>query len=409
VAGDGVTAQNPLFDNVVTELKPVFDWSTVVGLWAADVIQLKSSNEYLMYYNSCKGDEAVSAMGIASAAQIEGPYTDSGLFLKSGFYFHNQKNPDGSNNNTAVDPNAIDPDAFYDAEGRLWLVYGSYSGGIFILELDPATGRPKAGQTYYGKHLLGGGHAPIEGPYIQYSQDSGYYYLFTSYGGLAAADGYNMRIARSKAPNGPYVDAAGVDQVGIKAPGDITKGGVKIMGNHQWAGTNKGYLSAGHNSAYYDAATGQHFLIFHTRFPTTGKFHQLRVHEMFVNVDGWLVASPLRYAPRTNSSGIPQAKVEYVGLSEIGGTYQMVNHGRDMAGTAKQSVQVTLGADGSVSGALSGTWRFGGNNTIALTLGGTAFTGALSRQWSEVGQEFRVTLTALNAAGEALWGVHDGA
>lgn len=36
-------------------------------------------------------------------------------------------------------PNAIDPTVFYDADDRMWMVYGSWSGGIFLLELDPAT------------------------------------------------------------------------------------------------------------------------------------------------------------------------------------------------------------------------------------------------------------------------------
>ena len=42
------------------------------------------------------------------------------------------------------------------------MVYGSYSGGIFILELNPSTGFPIAGQAY-GKKLIGGNHARIEG------------------------------------------------------------------------------------------------------------------------------------------------------------------------------------------------------------------------------------------------------
>ena len=32
----------------------------------------------------------------------------------------------------------IDPAAFYDKDNTLWMVYGSYSGGIFILGLDLA-------------------------------------------------------------------------------------------------------------------------------------------------------------------------------------------------------------------------------------------------------------------------------
>ena len=74
------------------------------------------------------------------------------------------------------------------------MVYGSYSGGIFILELDPESGFPYPGQGY-GKKLMGGNHAGLKTLYF-YSPDTDYYYLFVTFGGLAADGGYNMRIAR---------------------------------------------------------------------------------------------------------------------------------------------------------------------------------------------------------------------
>lgn len=37
-------------------------------------------------------------------------------------------------------PHAIDPVVFYDESGKLWMVYGSWSGGIYMLELDENTG-----------------------------------------------------------------------------------------------------------------------------------------------------------------------------------------------------------------------------------------------------------------------------
>src|SRR5690606_11131642 len=109
---------------------------------------------------------------------------------------------------------------------------------------------------------------------------SEYYYLFVSYGGLAADGGYNIRVGRSRAPDGPFVDAAGTDLATVKgAPGSlfddasIAPHGVKLMGGYQFlavAGepstSTTGYLSPGHNSGYYDADTGNHFLVFHTRF-----------------------------------------------------------------------------------------------------------------------------------------------
>ena len=40
----------------------------------------------------------------------------------------------------ADDPNTVSPVVFYDQEGRLWMIYGSYSGGIFVKEMGPADG-----------------------------------------------------------------------------------------------------------------------------------------------------------------------------------------------------------------------------------------------------------------------------
>ena len=65
-------------------------------------------------------------------------------------------------------PNCIDPAIFTDADGRMWMNYGSWSGGIFLLEIDPTTGYPiypvddKDADPYYGYRLIGGGHHSAE-------------------------------------------------------------------------------------------------------------------------------------------------------------------------------------------------------------------------------------------------------
>ena len=208
------------------------------------------------------------------------------------------------------------------------MTYGSYSGGIFILQMDETTGKPLPGQGY-GKHLAGGNHSAIEGSYILYSPESGYYYLFASFGGFVSTDGYNIRIARSRNPDGPYLDAEGRDLA--QASGNwesIAPYGVKLMGGFNFVAepgdreTSRGYLSPGHNSAYYDAATKKHFLITHTRFPNRGEAHSIRVHEMFVNADGWLVASPHRYVPIQGKN--------IVDGRDLLGDYKFINLGKDI-------------------------------------------------------------------------------
>ncbi|MDR3052150.1 MAG: family 43 glycosylhydrolase [Oscillospiraceae bacterium] len=137
----------------------------------------------------------------------------------------------------AADPNVIDPNTFYDKEGRLWMVYGSYSGGV---RMDEATGLPQPGQGY-GKKLLDKNHARIEGPYILYAPETDYYYLFLSFGGLEAGDGYNIRVCRSRRPDGPYLDALEQDMIRCGGPegsffGDraIEPYGVKLLGGFRF-------------------------------------------------------------------------------------------------------------------------------------------------------------------------------
>lgn len=150
-------------------------------------------------------------------------------------------NADGSFNNRHY-PNAIDANLFYDTEGKLYMVYGSWSGGIYLLELDKETGEviyPKEDSLtedgrmidrYFGTKISGGHFESGEGPYVEYNEATGYYYLHVTYGWLGADGGYHMRQFRSENPTGPYVDAAG--QPAVLPPNQSnTQFGNRLMGN----------------------------------------------------------------------------------------------------------------------------------------------------------------------------------
>jgi len=144
-------------------------------------------------------------------------------------------------------PNCIDAQIIQDVEsGRIFMDYGSFWEGIFLLELDPATGLPFAnvdsadpdyelktapglnianrGGTYITAEPLDarrtkGGNGPtnqryhvgIEGPHIFHNENTGYYYLIVAYGYNNGS--YNMRVGRSKSVTGPYYDYNGFDMV----------------------------------------------------------------------------------------------------------------------------------------------------------------------------------------------------
>lgn len=434
---DGVNANNTLFENVVTELQEIFDWSGSVGLWANNVTQLDDGRFY-MYPNLSQSDAPRASIGLAVADDVEGPYEFEGIFLQSGMW--GEISEDGVNvYDPLIHPNTIDPHVFYDNDGKLWMVYGSYSGGIFILEMDSLTGFPLEGQGY-GTHLIGGNHSRIEGPFIIYSPHTGYYYLFVTFGGLAYRDGYNMRVARSLYPDGPYYDALGNDMADVKSnpnlplfdDASIEPFGQKLFGDHFWVRDDRepgssgghGYSSPGHNSVHYDGETGKYFLVFHTRFPGQGEFHEVRVHEMFMNADGWPVVAPYRWVPYRHVPyrDIPFSagdypwyqqrcrhkawcwNVETVALEETVGEYKLINHGKAIIGEIIEPVAVFLNGNGSVSGEFSGSWARSWGNRITVDLDGVgSFAGVMSRGWNETSEQFVVTFTAQSVEGISIW------
>jgi arabinan endo-1,5-alpha-L-arabinosidase len=406
---EGVNDDNPLFATYQLEAADGIAWSGGhIGSWAADVIQL-ADGKFYFYYNHCASpengecDSSRSYLGLAVADDIEGPYQNLGLLLTSGHRGSENPGIDGNTYDGNIHPNAIDPDVFFDKTGRLWMVYGSYSGGIWIMELDTQSGFPLPDQGY-GTKLMGGYFSAIEGPFMLYSPQTDYYYLFTSFGGFIQNDGYNMRIARSRSPQGPFVDAQGQDMLGAAGGwSSIAPYGVKLMGGHLFdahpgdPGSDHGYMAPGHNSAYYDAETGQHFLIFHTRFPHLGEGHQIRVHQLFVNSDDWLVASPHRYAPISGENVVDSGDVQ--------GTYQFIRHGKDINRAAHKSVYLTLAAGGVVSGAYQGEYSLTGHNQISLQLDdGSRFNGVLAWQYNDNTGQLVPTFSALSEQGEAVWG-----
>lgn len=409
---DGVTASNPLFlngaSNVFSELAETFSWAQSSTLWAADVKRMPDGKFY-MYYNACKGDSPRSALGIAVANNIEGPYVDKGIILKSGMW--GQPSHDGTIYDALKHPNAVDPHVFSDRAGKLWMVYGSYSGGIFILALNPSTGMPLPGQGY-GKRLMGGNHARIEGAYVMYSPATSHYYLFTSFGGLDSTGGYNLRVARSLNPDGPYVDAQGNDMAAVKSDptkplfddASIAPYGVKLMGSFLFerslgdagTGIGTGYVSLGHNSAYVDPASGKHFLIFHARFPERGEQHEIRTHQLFMNADGWPVVAPRRYTGET----LGAVRREFVQ-----GDYMLVNHGKDISAAIKKSQSIALNADGTITGAVSGSWLLTGSNGIEIRLpGASPYKGVFVNGWDETAKSPAMTFSAVSREGVSLFG-----
>lgn len=307
-------------------------------------------------------------------------------------------------------PNAIDPTVFYGADGKLYMVYGSWSGGLFIHELDKQTGEviyPGEDGTdetsgnfidrYFGTHIAGGNHQSGEGSYIQYDKETGYYYLYETYGGLLSTGGYNMRLFRSENVYGPYVDAKG--QNAAKNGNNNTQYGIKLIGNYQFDGQT-GYRSAGHNSVLTDD-DGSRYIVYHQRFEEEKQTerHELRVHQQFINEDKWPVTAVYEYRGE---------KIGHYDDSEVVGEYEVIDHGTDSSGNMLETKSLTLNADGTVSGDLNGTWEKKAAEDydyVTIQIDNATYKGVFFAQQNEADNPQNVmTFTTIGDNNECLWG-----
>ena len=407
------------------------------NMWAPDVIYNKEMQKWCMYL-SINGDNWMSSIILLTADRITGPYRYQAPIVMSGARSDEaysltdmplvlgettmpaRYNPSDSYGNQW--PNAIDPCVFYDETGKLWMSYGSWSGGIFMLELDEQTGlrdynvsydTNDYSDAYFGKKISGGHYSSGEASYIEYI--GGYYYLFVTNGGLETAGGYQMRYYRSLNPDGPYVDSKGSAAL-LSAretnygPGD-SKRGVNIFGAYgDWGYQATGDWSEraqGHNSvlAAYD---GRAYLVYHTRFQNQGEGHAVRVHQLFLNEDNWLVAAPFEYTGEVmHTANI--ARKQYVATADIPGAYKLLihNYGLDHANKALSTpVDITLNADGTISGSQTGTWSVReGTSFVTIKLGSAEYKGVMVPQTLEPTDTQVPAFTCLRSqSGVTIWG-----
>lgn len=427
------------------------NYSVDGNMWAPDVIWNEKMQKWCMYL-SINGEAWFSSIILLTADKITGPYRYQAPVVMSGFKGGSDyKETDleiaiGTQSslparyNTGNSwgtrwPNCIDPCVFYDEDGRLWMSYGSWSGGIWMLELDEYTGlrdyNVSYSQTgsgdgitqdpYFGKKIAGGYYVSGEASYIEYI--NGYYYLFVTYGGLAAGGnpddynngGYQMRVFRSTSPNGPYTGPNGKNAVfesyllnfGANAN---TYRGENIFGAYtDWgyqAKGSDGERSQGHNSIIA-AEDGRTYLVYHTRFQDRGEGHQVRVHQVFQNEKGWLVAAPFEYTgEQVKSADI--ATTQQVSEEAISGSYRLLVHKYLLDHTRKEAVSpvaIQLNQDGTISGSYTGTWKATeGTSFVTIKLGSTVYYGVMVEQTMEPTNTKVNAFTCMASSGVTIWG-----
>ena len=222
-------------------------------LWAPDISLF--NGQYHLYYSASTFGSNTSCIGHATRESLAtGAWMDHGSVICS---------------RSSDRYNAIDPNLIVDEEGTAWLVFGSFWDGIKAIELDAAGAR--ANDELHSLASRGGG--AIEAPVVV--RRCGYYYLFVSFDRCCdgANSTYNIRVGRSEAVLGPYVDREGTSM--------MAGGGTQIVaGDSTWRGP-------GHNAVIFHGERA--YNIYHAYAARNGA-PNLRVAELVWDADGWPVS-----------------------------------------------------------------------------------------------------------------------
>ena len=447
VNGEVKEVDFPAFDAQAWAKADVADYNINGNMWAPDIIYNPTMKKWCMYM-SVNGDAWHSSIVLLTSNTLEGEYVYQGPVTISGFI--NGSNQAISWKKTDLElvigtqsslparynrgnewgrhwPNNIDPCVFFDDDGQLWMSYGSWSGGIYLLKLDaetglrdytvtypltPASGDHASSDPYYGKHIAGGYYVSGEGSYIQ--KIGGYYYMFLSYGGLESTGGYVMRLFRSKKPDGPYFDTQNVTPIYDRyqlnfGPGAITNRGFLLMSAYKDWGfqtEGQGRVAQGHNSAFVDKQ-GRAFVVYHTRYNGGNEWFQDRVHQLYVNDQGWLVCAPFEYSGETLTDADISQGSQFTD-EEIMGEYSLLLHRYQLDHANLECVTpvtVVLSDKGRVTGDMTGTWkRTPDTGYIELTIGGKNYHGVVTEQTIEGTVAKAICISALCAStGQPIW------
>ncbi|KAK4962495.1 hypothetical protein LTR10_000121 [Elasticomyces elasticus] len=244
--------------------------------WAPDVH--KVGDTYFDYYAVSQFGSQISSIGLAtSKTLLPGSWTDHGAVLSS--------SPDADYPLNIT--NAIDANLFVDPKTHVpYLIYGSFWADLYEFQLNSdlkSVKQETALQLSFDPVLP----QAEEGAYLSYA--GGWYYLWYSHGICCGYNvsalptpgtEYSIRVGRSKAATGPFVDRAGVD---LKAGG-----GNIVFGSHDYVygPGGQGVLSnyRGRDVLYY------HYV--NTNLNPTYKDELKLLGWNYINyIDGWPVLS----------------------------------------------------------------------------------------------------------------------
>ncbi|MCB2407871.1 family 43 glycosylhydrolase [Hymenobacter lucidus] len=245
------------------------------NFWAPECIFM--NGKYYLYYSCSTFGSKVSAIGLATNLTLD-PTSPSYRWVDEGEVI---------SSNASSSTNAIDPAVFKDTNSDVWFTYGSFFGGIRMLQLNTATGKPL---NTTGYTVANGG---VEAAYL--TKHGSFYYLFINRGACCQGvnSSYYIQVGRSTSPSGPFLDQNGVN---------LNNNGGTVLLN-----VSGRFVGPGHTGIYEEG--GVSYFSHHYYDSDDNGAPKLGLAKLTWNATGWPVVSrdwvtPGRYEIKSQSSNL---------------------------------------------------------------------------------------------------------
>jgi arabinan endo-1,5-alpha-L-arabinosidase len=360
------------------------------NIWAPYILHYK--NKFRLYYCVSAFGLPTSYIGLAESDSPLGPWIQKGHVVKT------QQNDK---------MNAIDPTVVTDSvTGKTWMYYGSFFGGLYVVELNPENGLTRVPDDK-GESIARRANSKndnIEAAEIIYNPALKKYFLFMSYDPLMTT--YNVRAGRADKPEGPFTDYFGKDLRDTINHFPILTHPYKFDHHSGWAGT-------GHCSVFKNEK-GDFFMAFQSRLSPENQLMDLHVREVKWTTDGWPVISPERF---TASKQKVIRKEDLVGNWEIIRIQDVKSQRKTEAGqiTAGQdqlyrseanvSRHINLLKTGEFNQDLTGKWEFSDREGLTLILKNEVIKDLVvfvGHDWEN--ETETILFTGLDPEGRSFWG-----
>ena len=403
-----------------TILTKVEEWiggtnaSGFVQWWAPDIVAAPDGGYWL--YTCCVSNAKVNIEGtnysMACIILMESDTLEAESFRYKGVLMQSviPDNADGQ-----VDVNSIDPQIIYDTEGNMYMAYGSFGTGNWMLELDPKTGLRKDGMykddsyyswqevrafrneavasysnflfgedvstEFYGTMISQGAmEAPVIARHdnVTVSDENGvieegktYYYSMHSYNGLEVA--YQMWGGRSESVWGKYLSVNG-GVVYNERPGSTANEGNMYMGSFTWSdkaadSKETDIVLPGHNDLFTTSA-GTNLAAYITRTYTYNpgsSVFMVQLHQYYLNSMGDICINPNRYGGEVDRAVMAEELFHFTD----NGRFKLIalSNNTNSGNSAVRSTEVVLTEDGKITrdGQEIGGWLMYGDGYIKIT------------------------------------------